>query len=78
LTGERPFQRKNITSVILCLLSEEPLPLTALGPHLPPELKDILAKAMAKDPDQRYQTCAELGQDLRKIVSSRGQERSER
>ena len=78
LTGERPFQRKNITSVILCLLSEEPLPLTALGLHLPPELKDILSKAMDKDPDQRYQTCAELEQDLRKIVPSRGQERSER
>ncbi|HID64804.1 MAG TPA: hypothetical protein EYP49_18965, partial [Anaerolineae bacterium] len=68
LTGERPFQGKNITSVIQCLLSEEPLPLTALGPHLPPELKGILSKAMAKNADQRYQTCAELGRDLRKTV----------
>lgn len=72
LTGERPFQGKNITSVILCLLNEEPLPLTALGPHLPPEVKDILAKAMAKDVTQRYQTCAELGQDLQKMISGRG------
>jgi len=73
LTGERPFQGKNITSVIHRLLSsEESLPLTALGPHLPLELKDILFKAMAKDPDQRYQTCAELGEDLRKMISSRG------
>jgi tRNA A-37 threonylcarbamoyl transferase component Bud32 len=69
LTGERPFRGKNITSVILRLLSEEPLPFTALGPHLPPELKDILSKAMAKDVTQRYQTCAELGQDLRKTIS---------
>jgi serine/threonine protein kinase len=72
LTGERPFRGKNITAVILCIMSEEPLPLTALGPHLPPELKDILSKAMAKDADQRYQTCAELGQDLRKMISGRG------
>jgi serine/threonine-protein kinase len=72
LTGERPFQGKHITSVILRLLSKEPLPLTALGPHLPPELKDILSKAMAKDAAQRYQTCAELGQDLRKMISARG------
>jgi serine/threonine-protein kinase len=69
LTGERPFRGKNITAVILRLLSEEPLPFTALGPHLPPELKDILSKAMAKDVTQRYQTCAELGQDLRKTIS---------
>jgi serine/threonine protein kinase len=68
LTGERPFQRKNVTSVIHRLLSEEPLPLTALGPHLPPELKDLLSKAMAKDANQRYQTCAELGRNL-KIVA---------
>ena len=69
LIGERPFRGKNITAVILRLLSEEPLPLTVLGPHLPPELKDILSKAMAKDVTQRYQTCAELGQDLRKTIS---------
>jgi tRNA A-37 threonylcarbamoyl transferase component Bud32/AAA+ ATPase superfamily predicted ATPase len=72
LTCERPFRGKNITAVILRLLSEEPLPLTALGPHLPLELKDILSKAMAKDVTQRYQTCAELGQDLRKMISRRG------
>jgi tRNA A-37 threonylcarbamoyl transferase component Bud32 len=71
LTCERPFQGKNINAVIRRLLSEESLPLTALGPHLPPELKDILSKAMAKDADQRYQTCAELGQDLRKMISRR-------
>lgn len=69
LTCERPFQGKNITSVIQYLLSEEPLPLSALGPHLPPELKDILSKAMAKDVAERYQTCAGLGQDLRKMIS---------
>ncbi len=70
LTSERPFQGKNITAVIQCILSEEPLPLTALGPHLPPELKNILAKAMAKDADQRYQTCAELGRDLKKMLAN--------
>ena len=78
LTGQRPFQGKNITSVILRLLSDEPLPLTALGPHLPPELRDILSKAMAKDVTQRYQTCAELGRDLWEMVSSRGVRREVR
>jgi tRNA A-37 threonylcarbamoyl transferase component Bud32 len=72
LTGGRPFQGKSITAVIHRLLSVKPLPLMALGPHLPPELKDILSKAMAKDAAQRYQTCAELGQDLRAMISSRG------
>jgi serine/threonine-protein kinase len=72
LTGERPFQGKSITSVIHRLLSDKPLPLMAWGAHLPPELKDIVSKAMAKDADQRYQTCAELGRDLRKMISGRG------
>jgi tRNA A-37 threonylcarbamoyl transferase component Bud32 len=70
LTGETPFPGKHITSVIQCLLSEEPLPLTALGPLMPPELKDILCRALAKDADQRYQTCAELGRDLRKMMAN--------
>jgi len=72
LTGQRPFKGKSINSVIHRLLSEKPLPLKALGPHLPPELKGILSKAMAKDVTQRYQTCAELGQDLRKMISGKG------
>jgi len=74
LTGERPFQGKTIHSVIQRILSEEPLPLTALDPHLPSELKDILPKAMAKDVTQRYQTCTELGQDLQKMISDRESE----
>jgi serine/threonine protein kinase len=67
LTGEKPFQGENVTSVILSILSEKPPPLTALSPRLPAELKDILSKAMAKNADQRYQTCAELGRDLREM-----------
>jgi tRNA A-37 threonylcarbamoyl transferase component Bud32 len=69
LTGEKPFQGENVTSVILSILSEKPPPLTALSPRLPAELKDILSKAMAKNADQRYQTCAELGRDLREMVA---------
>jgi tRNA A-37 threonylcarbamoyl transferase component Bud32 len=70
LTGEKPFQGENVTSVILSILSEKPPPLTALSPRLPAELKDILSKAMAKNADQRYQTCAELGRGLREMVAN--------
>ena len=42
------------------------LPLTELRPDLPAELDAVIAKAMAKSPDERYGSCRELVADLRR------------
>jgi YVTN family beta-propeller protein len=53
LTGRQPFKRGNDAAVLYAHLEDEP-PLTG-GPVDP-----VIAKALAKSPDDRYQTCAEL------------------
>lgn len=59
LTGRRPFDGAAQT-VLLAHLQQEPLPPSALAPELPPKLDRVLLRAMAKDPQQRYNSAAEL------------------
>jgi len=64
LTGKLPFRAENSVSMINKILNEEPLPLEQMRPDLPEKLVDIVKKAMAKDPRQRYQTWFEMASEL--------------
>ena len=68
LTGRRPFEGDSITTVIYKIVNEEAVPLTQVKKELPLEFEQIMEKALAKDPDSRYNTCAELAADLNKIT----------
>ncbi len=59
LTGKRAFEGKNAASVIAAVLEREPAPLDAAPP-----LDRVVRKAMAKDPDQRFQTARDLNTAL--------------
>ncbi len=65
LTGERPFTGTNPTTIIYKILHEDPVPPKALNVTLHPGLDYIVRKMLSKDPGQRYQSCAELTQDIR-------------
>jgi len=43
-------------------------PLNRLLPDLPPKLHDVVKRALAKEPDERYQTCGEMLADLEECV----------
>ena len=60
LTGRAPFVRDSRLAVAWAHLEEEPPAASAADPELPVALDAVLCKAMAKDPDDRYRTCAEL------------------
>jgi ABC-type oligopeptide transport system substrate-binding subunit/predicted Ser/Thr protein kinase len=60
LTGERPFDRESELSVVFAHLNEPPPTVTALRPELPAAFDDVVAKALAKSPEERYATCGEL------------------
>ncbi|HVH69497.1 MAG TPA: serine/threonine-protein kinase, partial [Candidatus Dormibacteraeota bacterium] len=66
LTGTWPFQGKTSIDVRHAVLHEEPVPLAEarLG-RTPPRLQQILDRALAKDPRQRYQKISALRDDLR-------------
>ena len=65
VTGEKPFGGQNITTVIYKIINENPIPPRELDGSIHAGLSYVISKALAKKPDERYQTCRELGEDLR-------------
>jgi len=64
-TGEKPFGGQNITTVIYKIINENPIPPRELDASIHAGLSYVIAKALAKNVDERYQTCGELAEDLR-------------
>jgi serine/threonine-protein kinase len=60
LSGSSPFAAGTTTDVIVAVLTREPPRLT----HVPPDVADIVSRALQKDRAQRYATAAELLLDL--------------
>jgi serine/threonine-protein kinase len=59
-TGQRPFDGGNLISTIRRINDEEPRPMRAFRPDMPPELEAIVTTALKKHPDQRFQSAGEL------------------
>ncbi|HEY7002749.1 MAG TPA: protein kinase [Gaiellaceae bacterium] len=68
LTGRPPFERETDVAVVFAHLKDAPPTLTAFRPELPAELDLVLARGMAKDPDDRYRTAGELIADARAAI----------
>ncbi len=68
LTGEAPFERDQGLAVLLAHLSEPPPSLVSRRPDLPEAADRVLARAMAKAPEERYDTCAEFADALREAL----------
>ncbi len=60
LTGRKPFQGDNLTAISYKIVHEDFTPPAELSSDVPPEFNPIVARAMAKDPWNRYQR----GKDL--------------
>ncbi|MEV6772378.1 serine/threonine-protein kinase [Nocardia sp. NPDC051030] len=60
LTGSQPFPRPNPGAVMSAHLHDPPPRPTAANPALPHAIDDVVAKAMAKNPGHRYESCGEL------------------
>jgi serine/threonine protein kinase len=60
LSGKAPFEATTPLALAFKHATEPAPDLLAINPSLPPELGNILKKAMAKNPDDRYNTCAEF------------------
>jgi len=65
VTGEKPFGGQNITTVIYKIINENPIPPRELDGTIHAGLNYVISKALAKNSDERYQTCRELAEDLR-------------
>ncbi len=65
VTGEKPFPGQNITTVIYKIVNEEPIPPRELDSSVHPGLSYVITRALAKLPEERYQSCRELLDALR-------------
>ncbi len=67
LTGHRPFQGNSALTVSFKVVNQEPISVCALTPQLPEQLDRIVARALAKQPADRYQSGTEMARDLRAV-----------
>jgi hypothetical protein len=80
LSGVVPYPKDSEAAVLFAHMSDEPPKVTNERPELPGELDDVIAKAMAKDPEQRHASAGELlrdaeeafGRRLRGVISTPG------
>jgi len=76
LTGTAPFSdHEGDGAKLWAHLSETPPPVSSLRPDLPAAFDGVLARAMAKDPDERYPSAGDLGRAA--LAAARGQDPSE-
>jgi len=67
LSGAVPFQGKDIHRQIIAIQEQEPAPLAQQVEGVPDRLEEIIAKCLAKEKDERYQTAKDLLIDLRNL-----------
>ena len=70
LTGEKPFTG-NTTTIMYKVLREEPLAPSMLNVALPAAFDAVVRKAMAKNPDERYQTAQEFSDAIKVAVAGK-------
>jgi serine/threonine protein kinase/Tol biopolymer transport system component len=72
-TGKRAFEGKTMVSVAAAILEKEPEPITTIQPTMPPGLQHVAQGCLAKDPDSRWQSAADIVRELRWIAGSGSQ-----
>lgn len=73
LAGEVPFTAETPTALMLKQTEEPPVPLSAFRDDLPAYIEPIVLKALAKNPEMRYQSAAEFSDDLTNSLANVGE-----
>ncbi len=60
LTGRPPYEADTLQALVLAVINQEPARPRSINPEIPENLELIVQRAMARVPDERYQTMAEL------------------
>jgi serine/threonine protein kinase len=78
ITGQLPFQGEYDQVVLYSIMNEEPAPMTGLRIGVPLELERLVKKALAKNPDERYEHIENMLEDLNAGKIQPGTERSKK
>ena len=68
LTGRVPFDGENPVAIAYKHVREDPLAPSMINPDISPELEAVVMKALAKNPENRYQTAMEMRSDLERCL----------
>jgi len=69
-SGQRPFSGSTTAMVFDSILNREPEPVTKCSPGFPLGFANVLARLMAKNPRDRYQSAGEVGVSLQEVQRS--------
>ena len=67
LCGQRPFRAGALGKLLRQVVQSTPEPLRDVRPEIPEELEAVVARALQKEPDDRYRTGAEFAADLTRV-----------
>jgi serine/threonine-protein kinase len=70
LCGRLPFEGESMAQLMFKIASEPPTDILAINPALAPSLVAFVERALAKNPDERFQTGEEFGAALRAALSA--------
>jgi hypothetical protein len=70
LTGQRPYESDNFSAIVVKVATETPVDPLALRPELPPALRDVVLRAMARQRDERYPSMHALIDALKPFADS--------
>ena len=65
--GQLPFKGEHDQAVVYSILNKKPKPITDLRSEIPISIEQVVAKALEKNPDERYQQIDDLLDDLKSI-----------
>lgn len=69
LTGRPPFQSANAMDALVAVMEQEPVPPRQLNPKIPRDLETICLVCLDKDPGKRFNTAAELAEEIERFVA---------
>jgi serine/threonine-protein kinase len=72
LTGQPAFGQDGALSIRAAILEGDPPPVSSLQPQVPPELDAVVRRCLAKSPERRWQTAADLARALQQVSDSIG------
>ena len=70
LSGKKAFEGRSGASLMTAIMAQEPTPIRELVPSLPNGVEELIGRCLAKSPDDRWQSAADLLDELRRIAGA--------